>query len=340
MTLEMRAALVTKYSKAGLPLVAAMQLAGLEPGALAPASAFSLVHRFVDEDAPHRSGLSVFIRAEGSDTEAGTTTFTASTADEDRALDVVKQDWNLKGRLRHFKANPVILDNHRHLRVAGAADPKTVKVPRATRNLEMVVRWDLDSPDPLMRTVGHQHLHGFRSAGSVGFRSDKRTARNELPEDHEAYREPITIESWWGSFEYAGVYHEGNHLLEFSSASVPMNPYALQQAGDMTDAERQLRERVAELEGEADKAEIIARATTPRVTADELISLIKSNADVRRAVVAAYDASFIPPGPSPSPAPPTPPPAIPAKRRSWREDGLDHLSPDDITAALAALEEC
>lgn len=186
----------------------------------------------------------IVVRAGQSSASDWTTEFVASTEDEDRAMDVVRQDW----RLAEFRANPVILDNHNPMRVVGRGD--SAKVPKAGEGgdvgkLMILVRWDKDSPDPSIRTVGHQHVNGFRSAGSVGFRSGKKTLRSKLATDHAAYREPVKVSSPWGDYEYSGYYYEQNTLLEFSSATVPMNPKALQRA---MAGEVQLAERLAEID--------------------------------------------------------------------------------------------
>ena len=158
----------------------------------------------------------------------GTTLFVASTDTPDRAMDVVSQSsW----RLANFRANPVILDNHDPRRVVGHA--VDVKVPRTgddAGRLMIRVKWDLESPDPSIRNVGHQHLSGIRRAGSVGFKAAKKTARNKLPTDHPHYQEPIEVETWWGTETVAGTLYEGNELLEFSSATIPMNSEALQRS--------------------------------------------------------------------------------------------------------------
>lgn len=159
----------------------------------------------------------------------GTTLFTASTATPDRAMDVIDQrSW----RLASFRANPVILDNHDHLRVVG--EGMSAKVPRKGPDegkLMIRVRWDQDSPDPSVRNVGHQHLRRIRRAGSVGFKAGKKTARDKLPTDHPAYFEGVEIETWWGGkVKVAGTYFEQCELLEFSSATIPMNAEALQRS--------------------------------------------------------------------------------------------------------------
>lgn len=169
----------------------------------------------------------VLVRAASSDKEAGTTLFVASTDTPDRAMDVVRQDW----RLREFRSNPVILDNHDARRVVGTGIESTVpKTGDDAGRLVIRVRWDLENPDPSIRSVGHQHLQGIRRAGSVGFRSAKKTERHRLPLDHAAYQPAQTVDTWFGPMQMSGWYYEGNTLLEFSSATIPMNPEALQRS--------------------------------------------------------------------------------------------------------------
>lgn len=156
-----------------------------------------------------------------------TTLFVASTDTPDRAMDVVKQDW----RLRNFRANPVILDNHMSMRVVGRAlDVSVPKTGEDAGRLMIRVEWDDDSPDPTVRNVGHQHRRGIRKAGSVGFRSGKKTRRDKLDPKDRFYQEPVEVDFWWGKEKIAGWLYEQNELMEFSSATIPMNPDALQRA--------------------------------------------------------------------------------------------------------------
>lgn len=174
------------------------------------------------------SAVLVLQRAEeANDKYKGTTLFVASTDSEDRAMDVVKQDW----RLRNFRANSVILDNHEPMRVVGRSIESVV--PRTgddAGRLMIRVGWDLENPDPSIRSVGHQHLAGYRRAGSVGFKHGKKTARNKLDQSSPYYREPVKVETWWGEYEMSGYLYESNELLEFSSATIPMNAEALQRS--------------------------------------------------------------------------------------------------------------
>lgn len=165
------------------------------------------------------------VRAGESNADEGTTDFICSTDDEDRAGDVVRQQWSLGD----FRANPVILDNHLALRVVGRGEGfKVAAKGEHAGKLVGTVRWALDAPDPLIRTVGWQHLNGYRNAGSVGFRAGKRTQRNKLPKDHPKFSQGREVETPWGTkVTVVGRYFERNTLLEFSSATIPMNASAL-----------------------------------------------------------------------------------------------------------------
>lgn len=277
------------------------------------------VFRFLFADHELANGWAV--RAMGSDAAARTTLFVASTADEDRALDVVKQDWRLRNYrgTKESPGNPVVLDNHDGRRVVGRGD--RVAIPKDTGNLEILVRWDLDNPDPSLRAVGHQHLNGFRSAGSVGFRSGRITQRDKLAKDHPSFREPATLATAWGEFKWAGLLYEQNELLEFSSASIPMNPLALHRPErDGGDKGLQLADHLRAIDDPLLKAITIARETTPRLTADELVAQCCADPAVLRRVVGWFEAQPAPRR-TPSPATPASTPRAPVG------DGLDHLFP-------------
>lgn len=217
--------------------------------------------------------LDLLIRAGDSDKEAGTTFFVASTDDEDRAGDVVRQQWSL----RNFRANPVILDNHNAMRVVGRGDGW--KVPTKGDNagqLVGTVRWDLDNPDPSIRAIGHQHLNGFRSAGSVGFRAGKSTQRDKLATDHPHFSEGREIETPWGTkARLVGRYFERNELLEFSSATIPMNAAALQQNA--------LIDELSGLdEDDTGGRLLVVGQTIPRAVAADLMSMARALGDDAR----------------------------------------------------------
>jgi len=198
---------------------------GLEPMEREVRWAWDLVERGKDDS----GSVLIESRAEKGNTD-GTTLFVASTDSPDRAMDVVKQNW----RLAEFRSNPVILDNHNPLRVVGHAVEAIVpKAGDDAGKLMIRVKWDTDNPNPEVRGVGHQHLAGIRRAGSVGFRSEKKTRRDKLPADHEFYQAPIEIETFWGREKYAGTLFESPVLLEFSSATIPMNAQALQRSFEL-----------------------------------------------------------------------------------------------------------
>lgn len=237
-----------------------------------------LAYDDIATELPDGRGYSMLVRAGDSNATDGTTLFVASTDAEDRALDVVKQDW----RLSEFRANPVILDNHNPTRVVGRA--LEARVPKAGEpgdigKLMIRVQWDQSNPDPSIRSVGHQHLNRFRNAGSVGFKAAKTTARNKLAADHPAFREPVKVETWWGgTIENAGKYYEGNNLLEFSSATLPMNPQALQRALGMGDPEAQYHERMAELDpSDIDRRLKLLEQTLTRKLAEEIREYCAAN---------------------------------------------------------------
>lgn len=264
-------------------------------------------------------GMAVLVeqRAEESTSDnVGTTLFVASTDSEDRAMDVVKQDW----RLRNFRNNPVILDNHNHMRVVGRSiEEKVPRVGDDAGKLMIRVRWDLENPDPSVRSVGHQHINGFRKAGSVGFRHGKKTARNKLDQSSPYYREPTKVETWWGGeYEMSGFLFENNELHEFSSASIPMNPEALQRSivaayseVDLEDIEHRAklateagvpRDLVAELREYA--AEPANRKSLLDLLWPDLVARTKSDPEMRRVMrvlsLSTEAAESPPPPPVPS----------------------------------------
>ena len=264
--------------------------------------------------------LGILARVMGNDATARTTLFTASTNAEDRAGDVVDQSWLTSD----YKANPVVIDNHNAFRVVGRSLETVVR--KDSGNLELLVEWDLGSPDPLVQSVEHQHLAGFRNAGSVGFRAGKTTQRNKLATDHYAYAEPTKIETPWGSYERVGNFYQRNSLFEFSSATVPMNPQALQREDRRaTKAALDLAARVAELEpaDRVGRAGVVARAAHPRALADELVALIRNDKRVRHALLAQYEID--PPRPEPQQPTVRAPAAKPAPPKLVG-DGLDNFA--------------
>ena len=213
----------------------------------------------------------------GDPNEDGTVDFTASTADEDRAGDIVEQSW----RLANFRRNPVFLDNHDHRSVVGRAE--STKVPKETGSLTLRIRFD-DSPlNPAGQLVAHQHRNGFRRAVSVGFRPGKSIHRSKLPSDDPRRLEPSeTLRTWDIGFVY-----QRSELLELSSVSVPMNPAALQ-----------LSMYAAEVDpvdsDDGDEFEAVRRIVTETLDAAlaaKLIELAKTDPDFRRVIRAMWNSS-------------------------------------------------
>lgn len=189
------------------------------------------------------------------------TNFTASTADVDRMGDLVDQGtW----RLRNFRRNPVILHEHAAPVVGRAV---SVKVEDRAA-LRIKVLWDDSEANPVGRLVAHQHLNGFRSAGSVGFIPGKAINRRDLPEDDPArVRESVPKAR-------AGHVFKHNELLEFSSVAVPANPAALQlqgyaRAGGVDDPEAVRR--------------FVAESVDSRL-AEFILEAVKTDETIRRAI--------------------------------------------------------
>lgn len=248
------------------------------------------------------------VRQIGHDKTTNTTTFVASTADEDRTMWIVDQtSW----RLADFRRNPVILDNHNRMRVVGKGTRATVpRVGEDAGQLMIDVLWDLDNPDPSIRSVGHQHLAGFRRAGSVGFKWGKRTERHKLPGDHWAHREQVEVEVWPGfTVKDSGYLFERNELREFSSATIPANAQALQRALQEADAvNRMLEAPVTELAGDVDGV--------PNAVRDDLVSMARAlgedaRLDLCRLLLPTFEQLAAPPPSHPLP--------------TLRGDGLDFL---------------
>lgn len=194
------------------------------------------------------------------------TTFTASTADVDRMGDIVEQDW----RLRDYRRNPVILNNHNPREVVGMSLDS--RVPKDTGNLTIKVKWDVSDFNPMGQLIGHQHKNGFRNAGSVGFTPGKRTRRSKLPTDDPRYIDPEKFAGY--SWEIGSVFSK-NVLLEFSSASIPANAAALQLSLHANEGETE-QERIARMINES----------VDRKLAAALLDIAKNNPEFRRAIIA------------------------------------------------------
>lgn len=250
-------------------------------------------------------GHSRLVRASNSDKDAGTTLFCASKPTPDRAMDVVASSW----LLRSFRANPVILDNHMSMRVVGmSVDENVPKSGEDAGCLMIRVKWDMDSPDPSVRNVGHQHMSGVRRAGSVGFRSKKRTPRNKLPTDHPHFFEGVEVETYWGKEKVAGLLFEQNELLEFSSASIPMHSEALQRSlglGPRAEDERPAPDRVLVHDVRQWLEEATNRDHLAGLLMPVLRDRLRSDPEFRRILRAVVESE-----PVPVPVPTTPAPGI------------------------------
>lgn len=206
------------------------------------------------------------------ESKAGSTLFVASTDDEDRHGDIVRQDW----KLAQYRANPVILWMHDHMQapIGRAKSAKTVKGEDGRSRLMIDVEWDASGVNPLAETIAAQFTSGYLSTGSVGFVPSKRTFRNQLSEDHSAYK-PLGK----GQPQYMhGMYLEGNNLLEFSATTIPANPNA-----------RAVRAWAQEAE---DPAEQVKRLLSESGARAELRSMmldwLRQDPEMLQAVRAAY----------------------------------------------------
>lgn len=135
--------------------------------------------------------------------------FIASTEDEDRGGDVVRQDgWNLK----NFKRNPVYQWAHNY------ALPPIGTVPKIWtegKRLLNTVRFDMN--DPLGAQISRKVDEGILKAQSVGFRPLE-------------FQERDSKKGAFGAFEFLK-----NELLEISSVPIPMNQAALVKAIDLAE---------------------------------------------------------------------------------------------------------
>lgn len=249
-----------------------MPLDPTSPELIALAELLTIAHDA--ETGTDRALIEQVDRAED-DPEDGSS-FIASEPIEDRAGDVVASSWLVAA----YKRNPVILADHDRRMVAGrAVEAKVHKVGDHADKLVVRVRWDLSAPDPTIRTIGHQHMNGFRSAVSVGFRAGKTTRRDKLSTDHPHYAAPRTVSTPWGDVEISGNLYERNELLEVSSVSIPMLPSALQM--HYTDRLRECG--YGDLVG---RAEVVAE-TVPRLVGAALIEAIQADPTIARSLVGA-----------------------------------------------------
>ena len=170
---------------------------------------------------PNDFGYRGTVHAQKAKPDSGShTRFVASTADSDRAGDIVDQsEWELS----FFKANPVIPWAHTYMiRPVGRADNIWVDTGSQRQaddvedgRLMCDVTWDMTEGE-FSAKVGRQFIEGFLHAGSVGFIPEKTASRFDLDEDDPRFAKRGNILS-------------GNELLEFTACVVPMNGRAVAQ---------------------------------------------------------------------------------------------------------------
>lgn len=143
------------------------------------------------------------------DDDAPIDIFVASTEDEDRGGDVIKQSgWDLK----NFKRNPVYMWAHNY---AIAPIGSVPKVWREGKSLLNTVKFDLD--DDFAANIARKFSAKILRAQSVGFR----------PVDFEERERDTGTKGAFGSFLF-----KKSELLEISGVPIPMNQAALRKAVD------------------------------------------------------------------------------------------------------------
>ena len=207
-------------------------------------------------------GLSWLGRATGE--VDGETEFVASTGSVDRMGDSIDQgSW----RLASFRANPVILADHA-APVVGVATKVGIREVDGAKLLGIRVRWDESAVNPVGMLLAHQHRNGFRRAVSVGFLPTEAVNRTDLP-DGDPLQAPKGTPRW-----QAGYLYKRPELLEVSSVAVPANREALQLSLDAqrhADHEQALKQFVQQ--------------SVPRSVAAEVLDAVRSDPEVRRAVL-------------------------------------------------------
>jgi len=126
----------------------------------------------------------------------------ASTEDEDRDKDIVRQSgW----KMSNFKKNPVVPWSHNYYGVPVARSMKTW-VDKSTNRLLFQPKFD-ENDDESMK-IFNKYKNGFLTSFSVGFMGLKFDFRDE-------------DDKWWGGREFTS-----QELLEISCCAVPANPNA------------------------------------------------------------------------------------------------------------------
>lgn len=126
----------------------------------------------------------------------------ASTEDEDRDKDVLRQNgWDLK----NFKKNPVIPWSHNYWELPIA---KSMRTWVDSTNKRLLFKPKFDGNDDFSKKIFNKYANGFLTSFSVGFRGIESTPRDEA-------------NPWFGGKEFTKM-----ELLEVSAVAVPANPNA------------------------------------------------------------------------------------------------------------------
>jgi HK97 family phage prohead protease len=126
----------------------------------------------------------------------------ASTEDEDRDKDIIRQDgWDLK----NFKKNPMVPWSHNYWGIPIGKSLKTW-VDKESKKLLFKPQFDVDDEDSMK--IFNKYKNGFLKSFSVGFRGVDFKYRDE-------------DDRWWGGIEFLE-----QELLEISAVTIPANPNA------------------------------------------------------------------------------------------------------------------
>ena len=142
---------------------------------------------------------------------------TASTEDEDRDKDIIRQEgWDLK----NFKKNPMIPWSHNYWGVPVARSLKTW-VDKTAKTLLFKPQFDAD--DEQSMKIFNKYKKGFLTSFSVGFRGIKFEYRDDE-------------NRWMGGIEFLQ-----QELLEISAVTIPANPNATVSLNGDTDMQNLLQ---------------------------------------------------------------------------------------------------
>jgi len=126
----------------------------------------------------------------------------ASTEDEDRDKDIIRQEgWDLK----NFKKNPMIPWSHNYWGIPIGKSLKTW-VDKDSKKLLFKPQFDINDEDSMK--IFNKYKNGFLKSFSVGFRGLKYEYRDD-------------DDRWWGGIEFLE-----QELLEISAVTIPANPNA------------------------------------------------------------------------------------------------------------------